>query len=144
MNKKDVIKRFKQDPNRNPLVRSAYEMLKKEDSSVTIQKVFSMLKREGILDKSGNATQWAIDEGLVYDASDEQRIKELKAKDPILSLLDDNDFNVDGDAVGFSVAKYNAVIRQIINDPDADIALKQLARNKSREFKNAERIDTDD
>lgn len=144
MNKKDVIKRFKRDPKRNPLVVSAYEMLKKEDSSVTYQKVFEMLKREGVLDKSGNVTQWAIDEGLVYAPTDEKRIKELKAKDPILSLLDDNDFNVDGDAVGFDIKKYNAVIRQIINDPDADIALKQLARNKSREFKNAERIDTND
>lgn len=144
MNKKDIAERFKQDPNRNPLVRSAYEMLKKEDSSVTIQKVFSMLKREGVLDKNGNVTQWAIDEGLVYAPTDEKRIKELKAKDPILSLLDDEDFTVEGDAISFNIAKYNAVIRQIINDPNADIALKQLARNKSREFKNAERIDTND
>lgn len=144
MNKKDVIKKFKRDPKRNPLVVSAYENLKQHDSSVTYQKVFSMLKHEGILDKSGNVTQWAIDEGLVYAPTDDQRIKELKAKDPILSLLDDSDFQVKGDAISFNVAKYNSVIRQIINDPDADIALKQLARNKARSFKNAERIDTDE
>lgn len=60
-----------------PLVEQAYQMMKQLNKNVSKQEIYKKLIEINMIDQHGNPTKWALDNGLVTEAS---TIEEARSK----------------------------------------------------------------
>ena len=101
-----------------PLVEQSYSFMIAAGIKVTKDTVYKNMVDSGLIDENGNATQKAIDEGLIEVAGDDL-IKQFKAANPVISSIPNQHFKVKNGQVLMDCYAVKVAATTILNDPTA-------------------------
>lgn len=117
------------------LVERSYQIMKSQGVQITKAKLYKKLIESGMLDKYGQPTQMALDEGLVdtYTRLDDgtyqpQSLETFKQDNPMYAGYADNHFTwIDGKGWAVDEFVIRAEANSIINDPTSTQEQRQTA-----------------
>lgn len=117
------------------LVERSYQIMKSQGVQITKAKLYKKLIESGMLDKYGQPTQMALDEGLVdtYARLDDgtyqpRSLETFKNDNPMYADYADNHFTwVDGKGWAVDEFVIRAEANSIINDPTSTQEQRQTA-----------------
>lgn len=99
-----------------PLVEQSYSFMIATGIKITKDTVYKNMVDSGLIDENGNATQKAIDEGLIEVAGDDL-IKQFKAANPVISSIPNQHFKVKNGRVLMDCYAVKAAATTVLNDP---------------------------
>lgn len=100
------------------LVEQAYNRMIADGFKPSKDKLYRLLVEDGMIDELGNATQAAMDSGLIEPAGDDP-IKQFKAENPVMASIPDQHFKFKDGQVLMDCFAVKRAATTVLNDPEA-------------------------